>query len=102
MNNVLKYDVIKPKGIAIKLPVIFLHGFYGCKANLRHIADSPLVHSDRLTYLLDLRNHGDSFHSNAMDFKSMTEDVIHFMNMVGHSKAVWIGHSYGAKVAMFA
>ena len=102
MNNVLKYDVIKPKGITIKLPVIFLHGIYGCRANMRHIADSPLIHSERSTYLLDLRNHGDSFHKNDMHFKSMTEDVIHFMNMVGINRAVWIGHSYGAKIGMYA
>eukprot|EP01084_Bolivina_argentea_P119070 211171_1 len=103
MKTVLNYDVIRPKGISIKLPVIILHGFFGCKSNLRHIVNSPLIHTDRTCYLLDLRNHGDSFHKQDMQYKSMTEDVIEFMKMVGITKsAIWIGHSYGAKIGYYA
>ena len=102
MKSLLKYDVLKPNGISVKLPVIFLHGFYGSKSNLRHIANSPLIHSDRHCYLLDLRNHGDSFHDESMDYNSMTSDIITFMNYVGINKAIWVGHSYGAKIGYYA
>ena len=101
-RSLLKYDVLKPNGISVKLPVIFLHGFYGCKLNLRHIANSPMIHSDRTCYLLDLRNHGDSFHAKSMHFNCMTSDIITFMNYVGINKAIWVGHSYGAKIGYYA
>lgn len=102
MKSLLRYDVLKPEGISIKLPVIFLHGFFGCKSNLRHIANSPLIHSNRTCYLLDLRNHGDSFHAQSMHYNAITSDIITFMNYVGINRAIWIGHSYGAKIAYYA
>ena len=29
----------------------------------------------------------------------MVDDIIHFMNHIGINKAIWLGHSYGGKIA---
>ena len=45
-----------------------MHELFGQKNNLRSIANSELISKYRTCYLLDLRNHGDSFHANDMHF----------------------------------
>lgn len=102
MKSLLKYDVIRPPGRSIKHPIIMLHGFFGDRAGLSNIAKSPLISSDRTIFLLDLRNHGDSPWMNDMHFDSMTGDVLNFMSYVGIQKAIWMGHSYGAKIGYVA
>eukprot|EP00483_Globobulimina_turgida_P012452 UN12475 len=105
-RSILSYDVIKPKaGIKYlyrNLPILMLHGLFGQKTNLRTVANSDLISKYRACYLLDLRNHGDSFHSNNMHFPSLVEDVIHFMSNKNIEKAIWLGHSYGGKIAYLA
>merc|ERR1719300_398541 len=102
MKSMLKYDVIRPPGRSIKLPIVMLHGFYGDRSNFQEIAKSPLISSDRTCYVLDLRNHGDSPWINDMHFASMTGDVLTFMRHVGIGSAIWMGHSYGAKIGYYA
>lgn len=102
MKSILKYDVIRPPELAIKMPILMLHGFLGGRGGLKIIAKSPLISSDRSCYLLDLRNHGDSPWMDDMHFESMTGDVLNFMRHIGIDKAIWMGHSYGAKIAYFA
>jgi esterase len=49
---------------------------------------------------LDLRNHGDSFHSDVMDYPSMVNDVYQLLNELGIKSCRLMGHSMGGKVAM--
>ena len=51
-------------------------------------------------YLLDARNHGKSFHSKGMDYKTQAADIINFMDKLEISKSNVIGHSMGGKTAM--
>ncbi len=51
----------KIKGSNNKLNLIYLHGLLGRGKNLRSLANGLLYKGD--AYLVDLRNHGASFHS---------------------------------------
>lgn len=74
-------------------PHIWLHGLLGNCLNLSPLARStPGQH-----FLLDARNHGNSFHRPGMDYKSQAEDVVRFMDSHNIEKAVILGHSMGGK-----
>ncbi len=80
-------------------PLIILHGLFGSSRNWIQLADkfAELYH----VYVLDLRNHGDSPHAQAMDYPIMATDVTALMDAHGIPKATVLGHSMGGKVAMW-
>ncbi|MFO8142387.1 MAG: alpha/beta fold hydrolase [Marinobacter sp.] len=79
-------------------PLILLHGLFGSLENLggvaRRLEDQWQIHA------LDLRNHGGSPHTDAMDYPAMAADVIAYMDAQGVERAAILGHSMGGKVAM--
>ena len=79
-------------------PIILLHGLFGSAANLGSIA--ALLATDYEVHSLDLRNHGDSPHTEAMTYELMAQDVIDYMAQTGLDCANVLGHSLGGKVAM--
>jgi pimeloyl-ACP methyl ester carboxylesterase len=52
------------------------------------------------SYLLDLRNHGDSEHRATMTLNDMAEDVMHFIKENKLSNLYLMGHSLGGRVIM--
>jgi esterase len=79
-------------------PVLLLHGLFGSGNNLgalaRHLGGSYQ------TLRPDLRNHGRSPHSNAMNYPLMVADVLRFLDQRGINRCAVVGHSMGGKVAM--
>lgn len=79
-------------------PLLILHGLFGNLGNWgwhsRELAKHFAVTG------LDLRNHGDSPHSNDMDYLVMADDVLEFMDDHGIKRCHLLGHSMGGKVAM--
>lgn len=78
--------------------VIILHGLLGSLDNWQTIA-KKLSETYRV-WILDLRNHGRSFHSDEMSYDVMSEDLLEFMSVHSISSAHLMGHSMGGKVAM--
>lgn len=52
------------------------------------------------THLLDLRNHGRSFHDDEMNFRVMIEDLLRYLEVHGISKAHFLGHSLGGRLVI--
>jgi esterase len=84
--------------IGVGEPLIILHGLFGSNKNWQSISKVFSQYFDVLT--LDLRNHGDSFHSDVMDYPSMVNDVYQLLNELGIKSCLLMGHSMGGKVAM--
>lgn len=78
--------------------IIIIHGLLGSLDNFQTIA-KQLSETYRV-WLLDMRNHGRSFHSEEMNYEVMVEDVHEFMKINQLAHAHLIGHSMGGKVAM--
>lgn len=80
-------------------PLIILHGLFGMSDNWMTMAKR---FSENQFHVLatDLRNHGQSPHSEEWNFKVMAEDVFELMQDKNISAAAVIGHSLGGKVAM--
>ncbi len=89
-----------------KPPLLILHGLFGSNRNWHPIA--RFLSTDRRVYTLDLPNHGQSAHTDVMDYPYMAEQVRHFIEHEIYLKSEHsqtpvdiIGHSMGGKVAMW-
>lgn len=78
--------------------VIVIHGLLGSLDNLQTFGKQ--ISKTYRVWLIDMRNHGHSPHSDEMSYAVMAEDVQSFMSQhqIGHAHL--IGHSMGGKVAM--
>ena len=79
-------------------PLLILHGLFGSLGNWS--GQSRQFAKDFAVYGLDLRNHGSSPHSDSMNYASMAEDIIEFMDDHDLQRCHLLGHSMGGKTAM--
>jgi pimeloyl-ACP methyl ester carboxylesterase len=79
-------------------PLLVLHGLFGSGKNwhshMRRFAESFEV------FCVDLRNHGQSFHADEMNYSLMAGDVARLMDRLQLDGCGILGHSMGGKVAM--
>lgn len=79
-------------------PLLVFHGLFGMLDNWgsfgKEMGDFFPVH------LIDLRNHGKSFHSEEMTHDDLANDILHYIDHYGVEKANLLGHSLGGKAVM--
>ncbi len=79
-------------------PLIILHGVFGSSDNWQTLGK---IFAEKFkVYLVDLRNHGNSPHSDEFDYEVMVEDLVELKADQDIDKAHILGHSMGGKVAM--
>ncbi|KAH7960118.1 hypothetical protein HPB49_017045 [Dermacentor silvarum] len=69
-------------------PIVALEGLFGRRENLTAV------------FAVDLRNHGDSPHTDDMNYALVSADLELFLHDRGLSRAAFVGHSLGGRVAM--
>lgn len=79
-------------------PMVIMHGIFGSSDNW--LTQARLFSSKYHVFTLDLRNHGQSGHSDVFDYTSMANDLQEFIDSKNLKDAIVIGHSMGGKVAM--
>lgn len=79
-------------------PFVLLHGLFGSSDNWMGVAPKFAQHFR--VFLVDLRNHGLSPHSDEMTWAAMAGDLAEFFDAHGIERANLLGHSLGGKVAM--
>jgi pimeloyl-ACP methyl ester carboxylesterase len=79
-------------------PLVILHGLYGCSDNWLTIAKQFAQNHNVI--IPDLRNHGNSPHSDIFDISSMAEDISELVDDLKLDNFVLMGHSLGGKVAL--
>ena len=79
-------------------PLVVLHGLFGSGKNWQTQARRFATHYRVVT--VDLRNHGDSFHADEMNYSVMADDVKALLHQLEIDKCYILGHSMGGKVAM--
>lgn len=79
-------------------PLLILHGFLGSGDNWITLAKQFATYFE--VHLLDLRNHGRSFHDEKMSFNLMSEDVRYYCEKNELKEIALIGHSMGGKIGM--
>lgn len=78
-------------------PLIILHGLFGSSDNWMTIAKS--LGEYFTVYLPDQRNHGQSPHSDLIDYDSMRDDLFELAAHLKLNKFFLAGHSMGGKTA---
>ena len=79
-------------------PLIILHGLFGASDNWLSIGKR--LSENYKIYLLDQRNHGNSFHSDSFTYDDLANDLLQFINSKSLKTPIIIGHSMGGKAAM--
>jgi pimeloyl-ACP methyl ester carboxylesterase len=79
-------------------PLVILHGLFGSGKNWQSHARKFADHFQ--VFAVDLRNHGESFHTEEMNYPAMAGDVAQLLYRLGLSDCDFLGHSMGGKVAM--
>jgi len=90
---VLKYEIVGEGP-----PVVVLHGLFGAGRNWITVARA--LASRYRFYLVDLRNHGGSPHTDTMTYLDMADDVRALVESLGLHDFSLVGHSMGGKAAM--
>lgn len=80
-------------------PLLILHGFLGMSDNWKTMAMQFAANGFQV-HLLDLRNHGKSFHSDEFSYETMSQDVYDYCKANNLEKIDILGHSMGGKTAM--
>ena len=78
--------------------LVVLHGLFGAARNWGAIARR--LSARHRVLAMDLRNHGASPRSGAMDYPGMAADVAETVEAAGAAPAAVLGHSMGGKTAM--
>lgn len=99
-NTLLNYQFHPLPQDFTKPVLVFIHGLFGDMNNLGIIArafsdDYPILR-------VDLRNHGQSFHQDEMNYAVMAQDLINLLEYLQLQRVILIGHSMGGKTAMAA
>ena len=82
-------------------PLLILHGLFGSSDNWGTLGKRFSLKNT--VYLIDLRNHGRSPHSNQMTYSDMANDLLKLIKDEKIISPTILGHSMGGKVAlMFA
>jgi len=81
------------------MPLIILHGFLGMSDNWKSLG-TLYANEGYEVHMLDLRNHGKSFHADEFNLNVMSSDVLKYCQYHNLSSVSIIGHSMGGKVAM--
>lgn len=90
------HSIIKGEGS----PLLILHGFLGMSDNWKTLGNQFSENGFQV-HLIDQRNHGRSFHTDAFNYTVMSEDVFYYITRHQLKNVNIIGHSMGGKTAMF-
>lgn len=78
--------------------IVLIHGLFGSLENLNMVAKSLSQHY--CVTSIDVRNHGNSFHQQNMDYEVLAQDVINLLDKLSIENCHILGHSMGGKIAM--
>lgn len=86
-------------------PVVILHGLFGTSDNWGSVGKELAEPTDPAAspfdvFLVDLRDHGRSPHTNGTSYPIMAADVHALVTSLGLAHITLVGHSMGGKVAM--
>lgn len=78
-------------------PIIVLHGLFGSSDNWV----TPIkLFTNFKAYLIDQRNHGQSFHDNSHNYDNMADDLMRWIDANKPSEVNLLGHSMGGKTVL--
>lgn len=85
-------------------PLVIVHGLFGQKQNWNSVGKALHKKLEAPVYAVDVRNHGNSPHTDTMTYTEMAEDLVEFIDKVKEKtkkkRVNVLGHSMGGKIVM--
>ncbi|EFX81811.1 hypothetical protein DAPPUDRAFT_188037 [Daphnia pulex] len=95
------YEGMNSQNVSPSLtPIIIQHGLLGSRKNWASLSKAIHSKTGRKVIVPDARNHGDSPHSNKLDYEVLSEDIVKLMEDLQIPKATMVGHSMGGRAMM--
>nr|CAG4645590.1 EOG090X07NZ [Lynceus sp. MCZ IZ 141354] len=94
------YESTNPEVISSLPPLVIMHGLLGTRSNWNSLAKAIHAQTGRKVITVDARNHGDSPHSDEMNYEVLASDIEELLVDLQIPKATVIGHSMGGRAAM--
>jgi esterase len=91
-------EILNYKQIGTGPHIVLIHGLFGSLENLNMVA-KPLS-QDYCVTSVDVRNHGNSFHANTMEYTELAQDIINLLDHLNIETCLLLGHSMGGKIAI--
>lgn len=79
-------------------PLVIIHGLFGSSKNW--ITNAKELSKNAHVYAIDVRNHGDSFHSSSHTIQEMVQDLKEFLILHNLKNPILLGHSMGGLNAL--
>ena len=92
-------EVLHSKIIGEGKPLLILHGYFGMGDNWKSHANK-FAEDGFEVHLIDQRNHGRSFQTEAFDYELMVGDLYNYIQHHNLEKVDLLGHSMGGKTVM--
>ena len=86
----LLHAIVKGEGH----PLLILHGFLGMSDNWKTLGNQFSENGFQV-HLIDQRNHGRSFHTNAFNYTLMAEDVFQYIHTSSIGKSTYYRTFHG-------
>ena len=80
--------------------MVWVHGLFDDHKNFTSISSHPSISEYVNSYIVDLRNHGDSPICDSMKIPEMAEDIARFIEKSQIDNVFLMGHSMGGKIIM--
>ena len=91
-------EILHSKILGKGAPFLILHGFLGMGDNWKTLGNKFAKNYE--VHLIDQRNHGRSFHSDAFDYELLVDDLLSYIKQYNLENVTLLGHSMGGKTVM--
>lgn len=100
----LTYTAYSTPEINKNSPLVIVHGLFGQKQNWNSVGKALHKKLEAPVYAVDVRNHGNSPHTDTMTYAEMAEDLVEFIDKIKEEtkkkRVNVLGHSMGGKIVM--
>ncbi|MDB2385625.1 alpha/beta fold hydrolase [Polaribacter sp.] len=93
-ENQILHSTIKGEG----QPFLILHGYFGMSDNWKTLGNKFSENFE--VHLIDQRNHGRSFQTDAFSYALLAEDLSNYISYHELKNVILLGHSMGGKTVM--
>jgi pimeloyl-ACP methyl ester carboxylesterase len=96
----IAYRLTRARRGGSKAPVLLLHGLASNLTRWSEFVERTTLAEERDVVRVDLRGHGDSPTRGRIGLERWSDDLLALLDAEGASRAVLVGHSLGAQVAL--